>query len=132
LISAPLVAARYLKNNYSNQSEDTTNVTNTLENDVQNLIYATLKKEEDGKVYNSGLIKEIRQLCIAAGKRPNLDSIITYNFDDIVEESLSALDIEIPYKTIYDVGMLPEQDKLSIYHVHGYLKRDASPTQKQK
>lgn len=132
---SPLIAARYLRNKYNHKPNgiaDKKSGTQTFESEVQSLLYASLKKEEEGKVYDSGLIKEIRQLCIAAGKHPNLDSIITYNFDDILEESLSNFGIDIPHKVIYDVGMPPEQDKLPIYHVHGYLPRNGNLGQKHR
>jgi hypothetical protein len=124
---SPLVAARYLRsqnNPKPSTKRDVKSNDRAFENQVRNLLYASLKKEENGHLYDSGLMKEIRQLCIAAGKRPNLDSIITYNFDDILEECLSRLNIDIPFKIIYDVGIQPEQGKLSIYHVHGYLPRE--------
>lgn len=55
-----------------------------------------------------------------------LDSIITFNFDSLVEENLDKKNV--PNKAIHKEGMTYGPNELPIYHVHGYLpKRGAIP-----
>ena len=115
---SPLVAARFLKKNYQVGIKDKTT---SFEEAVRAAIY-----EEIDLTKESNTFKEIRQLCVAPGKSPNLDSIITYNYDDILEKYLSDSNIEIPFKSIYSVGMNPRHRELPIYHVHGFLPQNCS------
>lgn len=118
----PLIAARYLRNHYKeNLNKDPVG----FEKAVRKALYSNLKKD-----FQSPLFKEIIQLCAAPGKTPNLNSIITYNYDDILETHLKGIDIAVPHKSISEVGMKPSPGELPIYHVHGYLPRTGklSPT----
>lgn len=78
------------------------------------------------------MVDEIVKLCIAAGRSPNIDSIITYNYDNILEESLEKLDLGIPFTPIFHAGVKPRTNTLPIYHVHGYLPPDGRITRKNK
>jgi hypothetical protein len=69
----------------------------------------------------SPLMDEIVRFCIAPGKSPNLNSIITYNFDDILEQSIKKMSIDLPFRSIYGNGQNVETGELPIYHVHGFL-----------
>jgi hypothetical protein len=64
---------------------------------------------------------EIIRYCIAPGKSPNLNSIITYNFDDILEYNIQKSGLDLPYESIYGNSVEVDTSKLLIYHVHGYL-----------
>lgn len=109
----PLIAARYLRHHYKDQ-----NSKNAFEKAVRGALYETLDND-----LKSDLFIEFAQLCVAPGKTPNLDSIITYNYDDILETHLDNLNIDIPYKSISEVGIHANPGQLPIYHVHGYLPR---------
>ncbi len=50
-----------------------------------------------------------------------LDSIVTFNFDGLIEEDLSENNIR--HKAIFEEGMRHGSNELPIYHVHGYLPR---------
>ncbi|MDX5445901.1 MAG: TIR domain-containing protein [Zoogloeaceae bacterium] len=50
-----------------------------------------------------------------------LDSIVTFNFDGLIEENLSAA--TILNRAIYTEAIRHEPNELPIYHVHGYLPR---------
>ncbi|MDY7033682.1 MAG: SIR2 family protein [Thermodesulfobacteriota bacterium] len=113
---SPLVAARYLRTFYESDNES-----NKMPFDeaVRNAIYDEINLKKSSKTIN-----EIVNLCVAPGKSPNLDSIITYNYDDLIEYHLSKLKIDVPYKSVFDVGMNPTTKELPIYHVHGFLPQD--------
>ncbi len=54
------------------------------------------------------------------GKKP-LHSIITFNFDDLLERKFE--NEKIKYKSIFKEGQRIELDEIPIYHPHGYLPR---------
>lgn len=107
---SPLIAGRYLQKFYEDKKL-------SFEDAVRKVLYEEINIDQ-----KSELMDEIINFCVAAGKSPNLDSIITYNFDDILEQRLSKVGIQIPFKPIYGIGMNPEGE-LPIYHVHGYLQQ---------
>lgn len=73
---------------------------------------------------NSLQLDAVKALCKFPRKSNGLDSVITFNFDDLLESNLDSSD----FTTIHDEGMLPPSDTLPIYHVHGFVPRtkDAS------
>lgn len=94
---------------------------------VRDVLYSTIDKNID-----SALLTEIVKICVAPGKSPNLDSIITYNFDDILEYKLEKTEMEIPYKSIFGIGMEIKNGELPIYHVHGYLPESEKLSESNK
>jgi phosphoglycolate phosphatase-like HAD superfamily hydrolase len=119
-----LVAARYL-NNHFRETRPGANL--AFENAIRDALYGAKKDNED-----SPLLKEVRRFCIAPGKSPNLNCIITYNYDDLVEKCLKKIEVEIPFASIYAPGMKPAANELPIYHVHGYLPEGGNITHKNK
>ncbi|MEZ8244570.1 hypothetical protein BCT10_14225 [Vibrio splendidus] len=119
-----LISARYLSNHYQ-EKHPTSQL--AFENAIRDALYDELSVAE-----HSALLKEIRQYCIAAGKSPNLDSIITYNYDDLLEKCLRDIDVDIPFCPIYSSGMKHQKEELPIYHVHGYLPQTGQITKKNK
>ena len=116
----PLIAGRYLNNKFSSSDDDI-----AFEKAIHKVVYSNIDLSVD-----SELFKEIIQFCIAPGKNPNLDSIITYNYDDLLEYYLKKIHIDIPYSSIYAPGMKPNISSLPIYHVHGFLPRDGDLNKK--
>jgi hypothetical protein len=112
--NSPLISARFLEEYFKKKENG-----KTFEEMVKEALYEQVNREVD-----SPIIKEILQFCIAPGRSPNLDSIITYNYDDILEVALSNSNVEIPYKPIYKVGINPKNGELPIHHVHGYLPQN--------
>lgn len=103
-----VMAGRYLQKFYEDKEE-------SFEEAVRKALYENLNIQSE-----SALMDEIMQLCVAPGRSPALDSIITYNFDDLLEQRIARLDVDLPYKAIYTDGM-HAGNRLPIYHVHGYL-----------
>lgn len=106
---SPLIAGRYLQKYFevNNQS---------FEEEVRKILYQEIERKT-----LSLLMDEIVRYCIAPGKSPNLNSIITYNFDDIVEQSIQESSLDLPFKPIFGKGVDVDAGELPIYHVHGYL-----------
>lgn len=106
---SPLIAGRYLQSYYESKQL-------SFEEAVRSILYQEIKRDKD-----SALMDEIVRFCIAPGNSPNINSIITYNFDDILEESLNKSGLDLPFKSIYGTGLDVNAGELPIYHVHGYI-----------
>ena len=106
---SPLIAGRYLQKHFENNKT-------SFEEEVRKLLYQEIRRETKSK-----LMDEIIRYCIAPGKSPNLNSIITYNFDDILEYNIQKSGLDLPYESIYGNSVEVDTSKLLIYHVHGYL-----------
>jgi len=90
---------------------------------VRETLYANLDASAESETMN-----QIVRLSLAVGKNPNLHSIITYNFDDLLEKSLLKTNTGVAFKSIYTPGIHPGLNELGIYHVHGYLPREGPLT----
>ncbi|URM36379.1 SIR2 family protein [Flavobacterium anhuiense] len=112
---SPLIAGRYLQKFYDDKKL-------SFENAVRKVLYAEIDINK-----KSLLMDEIINFCVSPGKSPNLDSIITYNFDDILEQRLAKVGVEVPHKPIYGIGMNPD-GQLPIFHVHGFLQQNGELT----
>jgi hypothetical protein len=108
-----LIAARYIRNNYGTFSENNKNI--SFEEFVRNSLYEGKITEE------ASIFKEIFQFCLGGHGGPSIDSIITYNFDDLLEKYFEKE--KIPFKSIYAEGMSYTRRQTPIYHVHGFLPR---------
>jgi hypothetical protein len=102
---SPLVVAQYLKNGLG---------ADFLEN-VRNTLYAQSPK-------SSELLEAIIDMCRPQRSRQSVHSIITFNFDDLIEHNLHKH--RICHKAISAEGQRADRSELPIYHVHGYLPRD--------
>jgi len=105
----PLIAGRYLQDYFEKNNS-------SFESMVREVLYSKIDKDKESKLLN-----EIVKICVAPVKSPNLDSIITYNFDDILEYKINKTQMDIPYKSVYGLGIEIKNGELPIYHVHGYL-----------
>jgi hypothetical protein len=83
---------------------------------VTNQLYSLRNKKFS---LSSSLIKEIASLCTPTRTGAKVRSVITYNFDDLVERELEARDLAI--RSIFEEVDLAAPEELPIYHVHGFL-----------
>jgi SIR2-like domain len=115
LNKSPTVAARFI------QMQTNGNPANgglAFEERVRSEIYKNLQWSDPPKPFH----EEVRLLALAAAGNPQLDCIITYNYDDLVDRALkSVARDEIPHKVIHGPKMRAVPPELAIYHVHGYL-----------
>lgn len=99
-----LVVGKYLKNNlgkdFLKELRDSLYISNPETCEVLQAIVDLARPQRDGNP---------------------LDSIITFNFDALLEENLD--DQNIKYQAIYGEGVRNSPNQLPIYHVHGYLPR---------
>ena len=103
--NSPLLQTRFLRNGF--------------ENDFEELVSEILYKDA---IESSKLLDEIGQLCVPNRGKLGIIAIVNYNFDDLIEKTLSRL--RVRYQSIYSEGMIPDLGELGIYHVHGFLPQD--------
>lgn len=65
----------------------------------------------------NALLSEITALATHPDRK--LNSVITYNFDDLLEQSLKNRNSD--YTTVFDAQTLPKNGSLAIYHPHGFM-----------
>lgn len=118
----PLIVARNVRQHYKKNNDEL-----YFEEIVRKSIY----KKIDSTITDK-LFEEIRELCNITEKSHNLDSIITYNFDDVLETHLSSFNTKNAFKSIYNVGIRAKVDELPIYHVHGFLPRKGKLSSENK
>lgn len=106
-----LVVGKYLKSNLGNdflpELRDALYKDNPKTCDLIDAIVEVVRPQREGKP---------------------LDSIITFNFDDLIEVNLKKNNIN--YKAIFNEGIRNKANELPIYHVHGYLPQKVKLTSK--
>lgn len=104
--SSSLILGKYLKNNLGND----------FAREVRDALYPD-------SLQNCDLIDSIVDLARPQRDSRPLDSIVTFNFDCLIEDYLTKA--RIPRKAIYSESIAHNQDEIPIYHVHGYLPRNS-------
>ncbi len=102
--SSALIIGRYLKS--------------MLKDNFLPTVRDTLYCDVEGK---SEIINAIVELAAPSRTGATLDSIITYNFDGLIEEVLGNRSIS--HQAVFSEGQRCSPDEIGIYHVHGYLPR---------
>ncbi|WP_318640720.1 SIR2 family protein [Flavobacterium ardleyense] len=110
---SPLIAGRYLEESFKDENNK-----NKFESQVREALYETFNDN-----FTSLIIEEIVKFCVAPRNSPNLDGIITYNYDDIIEAKLKDTNLDIPFESVFGQAVSQENNILKIYHVHGFLPR---------
>lgn len=113
-----LMAARYIRKGLSKNGSDQKEFIEAI---TKNL-YQLRNKNYD---IDSKLIKSISAMCSPRRTGAKVKSVLTYNFDDLLERQLEAKDIR--HRCIYTDIERYHPDELPIYHVHGFL-----PEKRQK
>jgi hypothetical protein len=73
-------------------------------------------------IENKTLTAVIKNLCSESSPQINgLKSIITYNYDNLLEIGLKSTNLLNNYQIVWRKNELIEADKIPIYHVHGYI-----------
>jgi hypothetical protein len=102
--ASSLILGKYLKNNLGKD----------FGKKVRDALYAA-------KPTTCGLIDAIVDVSRPQRDGKPLDSIVTFNFDGLIEENLSAANVL--NRAIYTEAIKHDLNELPVYHVHGYLPR---------
>jgi hypothetical protein len=102
--ASSLILGKYLKNNLGRD----------FHSEMRDALYAS-------KPTRSPIIDSIVDLSRPQRDGKPLDSIITFNFDCLIEANLS--ESRIPNRPIFSEAITHGPHELPIYHVHGYLPR---------
>lgn len=119
---SPLIAGRYLQEMHTDPEQK-----NKFENEVRDALYETFDEKAISPV-----IDEIVRFCLSPGNNPSLDSIITYNYDDIIESKILATNMEMRFQSVYGQSIDTSKNELKIFHVHGYLPRTGDIDEQNK
>lgn len=103
--NSPLLQTRFLRKGFEDGFEEL----------VGKILYRGAKR-------TSPLLEEIGQLCIPNRGKLGIRAIVNYNFDDLVEKKLE--DLRVKHRSIFSEGVLPENEELGIYHVHGFIPQN--------
>lgn len=110
-----LMAARYLRKGLSKSDGEAKEF---IEAVTKNLY----KLRNTKFPINSNLIKSIASMCLPRRTGAKVKSVVTYNFDDLLERQLSK--DSILHRCIYTDNESYDPDELPVYHVHGFLPED--------
>lgn len=104
-MNSALLSARYLKQAFKIDN----NKSNNFLKEIHSVLYKD--KDSESELINN-IIKMIKSL-------ENIDSIITYNFDNIIEQYLTKNSIN--HISIDSGKIRPQKGYIPIYHVHGMI-----------
>jgi hypothetical protein len=107
-----LMAARYLRKGLTRPGSETKSFVKAVTKSLYGL------RNTDFRL-DSSLITSIVTLCIPRRTGAKVRSVVTYNFDDLIERQLSQKSIF--HKCIYTQNETYDLDELPIYHVHGFI-----------
>jgi len=109
------MSARYLRKGLSKEHAEFNEFTKTITSNLYEL--------RDTKYnINSTLIQSISNLCMPKRTGAKVKSVITYNFDDLLERELKNKSIQ--FHSIYSESEYYDPDELPVYHVHGFLPQE--------
>jgi len=110
-----LMAARYIRKGFTKDADES--------EEFNTAITTSLYKLRNKKYQtHSELIKSIGSLCTPKMTGSKIKSIVTYNFDDLIERELVRRSID--GISIYSPEEIKSADELPIYHVHGFLPEE--------
>ena len=112
-----LMAARYLRKGLSKRDSEAREFVEAVTKNLYKLRNTKFP-------IDSELIKSIASMCLPRRTGAKVKSVITYNFDDLLERQLTAN--AILHRCIYTEDENYDPDELPVYHVHGFLPKNRS------
>ncbi|OEA73140.1 SIR2 family protein [Vibrio parahaemolyticus] len=113
-----LMAARYLRKGLSKSDSEAKEFIKVVTDNLYKL-------RNVNRPLASELIKSIAAMCLPRRTGAKVKSVVTYNFDDLLERQLQ--DNAIHHRCIYTDNESYDPDELPIYHVHGFLPENRKP-----
>jgi len=110
-----LMAARYLRKGLSKRDTEAKEFISAVTSNLYKL-------RNSDRVLDSELIKSIASMCLPRRTGAKVKTVITYNFDDLLERQLQKNTIH--HSCIYTDNESYDPDELPVYHVHGFLPED--------
>ncbi|MBB1453752.1 SIR2 family protein [Pseudoalteromonas sp. SG43-5] len=110
-----LMAARYLRKGLSKRDGEAKLFIEAVTKNLYKLRNTNFQ-------IDSELIKSIAAMCLPRRTGAKVKSVVTYNFDDLIERQLS--NNAIHHRCIYTDNESYDPDELPIYHVHGFLPEE--------
>ncbi len=115
---SPLMTARYLRRGIV---DATVGDIEPFLDEVTKTLYRLYDKNGSK---TSPLLAALAQMCIPRRSGPKVNTVVTYNFDDLFEIELKKYQVQ--HKSIYREVDRYSNDELPVYHVHGFLPRTKS------
>jgi hypothetical protein len=91
-----------------------------------NSLYNSRQTNEVIDEYTISNIPQDIAHVIKSPSRSKVKSVITYNFDDILEETLQRFNFN-DYTTVYEKNTVIKPGNLPVFHVHGYVPFNNNP-----
>lgn len=110
-----LMSARYLRKGLDKNTSESKEFTQAITKNLYGL------RNEKRKL-DSDLIKSIVEMCMPKRTGAKIKSVVTYNFDDLIERQLKSQSIQ--YYSIFSDTDILDPDELPIFHVHGFLPQN--------
>ncbi|NIH66439.1 SIR2 family protein [Modestobacter marinus] len=107
---SPLQLARYLQQALERGGED-------FKSHLRSILYANASNDRP-----KALLRAISDLCVPTRAGSRVHSVITYNFDDLLEGNLNTRRVRAV--AVYEGKTAPTSQELPVYHVHGFLPSD--------
>jgi hypothetical protein len=104
---SPLQTVRYLRRALGSNSDK-------FEEQLSKVLYGAYNPSG-----SSELADAIARLCVPGRLGPKVHSVITYNFDDLLEDRLNNKHVD--HSSIYHGNSQATAAELPVYHVHGFL-----------
>lgn len=113
-----LMLARYVRKGMASGSPSEQSIF------IESITKQLYELRDPNRELESQLISSIAGLCTPTRIGAKVRSILTYNFDDLVERAL--IKRGLGFKSIFEEFEMPGAEELPVYHVHGFLPEDRS------
>jgi hypothetical protein len=110
-----LMSARYLRKGLDKNTSESKEFIQAITKNLYGL------RNEKRKL-DSDLIRSIVEMCMPRRTGAKIKSVVTYNFDDLIERQLKSQSIQ--YYSIFSDTDILDPDELPIFHVHGFLPQN--------
>jgi hypothetical protein len=112
---SPLLSARYLRRGIEDGNAGDPGT-------FQRELAVALYRRVGAAPATPPLLYELAKLCVPLRTGPKVHSVITYNFDDMLEQVLTG--DGVAHRSVWSGRQHPSELELPVFHAHGFLPRD--------